>query len=91
MVYYLLCEKDRNYKLHDSRLQKEKIVKQYHRERQKALQSQYPQVKKYIEQNEVNIELSNSEYIKQQIYRIKILKKKAEKYKEKEDIRGFFR
>ena len=90
MLYYRYCQENRNEKLHNREVQRERIISQYHNELDKAKQSNYPQVKKYADQNQVNIETINIEYIRQQIYSLRILKKNAEKYQGKEDIQRFF-
>ena len=40
--------------------------------------------------NEINIERSMIKYIRRQIFILKDIRKKAEKYKNREDIRGYF-
>ena len=44
----------------------------------------------YVESNEIRLETSSTEYIRRQIYGLQKIRKKAEKYKNMEDIRGFF-
>ena len=68
ILYYRYCWKDRNEKLHDREIQRERVINWYKKEREIAKQSQYLQVQKYGEQNKVNIKASNTEYIRRQIY-----------------------
>ena len=90
LLYYRYCWEDRNEKLHNREVQRERIISQYRNKLDKAKQSNYPQVKKYADQNQVNIETTNTEYIRWQIYSLHMLKKNAEKYQGKEDIQRFF-
>ena len=55
-----------------------------------VLNGEYPQVKRFVQANEVNIENMTTEYIRRWILILKNIKKKVIKYKGKEDIRGFF-
>ena len=89
ILYYRNCQEDRNKKIHDREVQRERVINQYKKESEITKQSQYPQVRKYREQNKVNIEASNMKYIRRQIYSLRELKKNAEKYQGKEDIRGY--
>jgi len=70
-------------------VQRQRVINWYKKEREIAKQSQYPQVQKYREQNEVNIKASNIECIRRWICSLWELKKNAEKYQGKEDIRGY--
>ena len=62
----------------------------YHKKRYKAIRSQYPKVKKYAEENRINMESSTNKCIKRWIYGLKKLKKNAKKHKDRENIRGYF-
>ena len=90
LLYYSYCWEDRNNKLHDRVMQRERVVNWYEKEKRKARQSQYPQVKKCMEKREVNLETLNTEYIRRWTYSLRVLKKNAEKYQGTEDIRGYF-
>ena len=46
--------------------------------------------KKHIYSNEINIERSMTKYIRRWIFILKEIRKKAEKYTNREDIRGYF-
>ena len=55
-----------------------------------SLNREYPQVRCFMQSNEVNIEHATIEYIRRWILILKKMKKKAIKYKGKEDICGYF-
>ena len=65
------------------------MVDWYENERKEALEGEYSQVKKYVQNNELKIENTNMEYMRRQIMILKEIRKKAEKYINR-DIREYF-
>ena len=55
-----------------------------------AVEGQYPQLKKFIENNSIDIENTVTECTRRQIYMLKEMKKNSVKHENKKDIRGFF-
>ena len=67
-----------------------RVIDQYKEEKKKALEGQYPQLKKFVENNLIDIENNMTKYMRMQICILKEIKKNAIKYKNKKDIRGVF-
>ena len=67
------------------------VTDRHKREREEAMNEDFPQVKKYIESNPANVNNAAAEHLRRQIFLLKDLKKNAEKHTNREDIRGFFK
>ena len=86
----MLCWEDRNKHLYNRVKQRLRVIDWYEREKEIALNSEYPQVRKFMQANEMKVEEKTTECIKRWVLLLKEFKKKVVKCKGKEDIRGFF-
>ena len=64
--------------------------KWFQNEKEKALNSQFPQVKFYARNKQINLEVYINDYIRSWIYRLQKIQKKVETISPK-DIRSFIR
>ena len=75
--------------MHDSDKHKEKIVKWYEKEKEKAERSEHAPVRMFVKRCKINIGNSRVETIKQWIMNVKDIEKKVEKLP-RNDIRRYF-
>ena len=64
MKHYLLCWKDRNEKLHNSGMQRRRVIDWHDKVRAKELSSSFPQAKNCAMDKKVNLEADNAECIR---------------------------
>ena len=62
--YYWKYWLDRNETANDKIIQWDRVIKWYKNEREKAFNGKYPQVVKYANDNEINVNNKSNEYIK---------------------------
>ena len=77
--FYNECWKDRNEIIHDEQKQREQLCKWFEKEKSKANQSEYRQIKLYAEQCKIDINRSKCDTIKRWIRNLKRIEKKVEK------------
>ena len=56
MNFYIACWDDRNKKLCNKDEQRRRVIDQYKVERNNAMQGEFPQVTRFVQTNEVNLE-----------------------------------
>ena len=87
--HYYNCWIDRNKSFHDEEYQKERIMQWYQKVKESMRESPYPQVKAYVQRNELNIDRTTLNNIVRWIYNVKEMVKKADK-RPQNDIRRYF-
>ena len=80
---------DRNKSFHDEEYQKERIMQWYQKVKESMRESPYPQVKAYVQRNDLNIDRTTLNNIVRWIYNVKEMVKKADK-RPQNDIRRYF-
>ena len=89
MNYYIKCWRSRCEDFHNKEFQRKHFEHQYLEEKKEAKESSYSQVKAYVWLRDINIMNKSTETIKNQIYRLKRIKAKSEKFSS-DDIRVYF-
>ena len=84
------CWKYRCEDFHNEEFQRKRFKNQYLEEKREAEKSNYSQVKAYVQLRDINIVNKSTETIKNQIYRLKRIRVKLEKYNV-DDIRAYFK
>ena len=74
--FYMKCWRHRNEVYHDEEKQKERIIKWYQNEKERAENSDMQQVKEYVKKFTINIERCSIKMIKTWIKNLKIIEKK---------------
>ena len=77
--YYQICQKHQNKIYYDKKKQRKRAVEQQKNIKNHIEDYEPPQVKLFIQRNEINVEKSNTETIIQWIYNVKEMMKKVSK------------
>ena len=87
--YYIQCWKKQNEILYNPVKLRNRSVIQYNNKRELAINGAKPQVKKYIIRNEIEVQQSSTEYIRQLVRGLKEMKRRSEVLKG-DNIRTYF-
>ena len=89
VLFYNECWKCRNEYLHDTDMQRQRIISWCKKLKEKVEKEEPPQVKLFATRNRINVEQNSTETIRMWIYNVKEIMKKVEKLP-KGDIRRYF-
>ena len=88
-MHYYECWIDRNMKYHEEEFQCNRIIKWYQKVKESMINSPYPQVKAFVQRNQLDTECVKIQAMQRWIYNVNEMVKKAEE-KPKNDIRRYF-
>ena len=88
VMHYYECWIDRNKKYHEEEFQRNRIIKWYQKVKESMINSPYPQVKAFVQRNQLDTERVKTQAMQRWIYNVKEMVKKAEE-KPKNDIRRY--
>ena len=87
--FYVKCQKQRNKIYHDEHKQRERVEKWYEKEKEKAKESDIPQVGEFAQKFKINIKQCTVDTIKKWIMNLRKIEKKMERVPAN-DIRRYF-